>query len=165
MEERHARSVAGRVGNKGMYKRILIATDGSELSHNAIASGIELARLSGASVVGVHARPPLAAACYGDGSIMVPVDAEVVHREQTTAVASRFIADIEKAARKSGVPFVGIHVEDASPADAILRIADQQRCDLIVMASHGRKGLSRLLIGSETNKVLAHSRLPVLITR
>lgn len=148
-----------------MFNRILIATDGSALSKTAIASGVELARQAGASVVGVHVRLPLALVCYGDGSIMVPVEAETAHREQTSAAARMFLAEIEAAAHKAGVRFEGVDVEDRSPADSILRIADAQRCDLIVMASHGRKGLSRVLLGSETSKVLTHATQPVLVTR
>jgi nucleotide-binding universal stress UspA family protein len=148
-----------------MFKRILIATDGTALSRTAILAGVEIARLSHASVVGVHARPPLATACYGDGSIMVPPEAELAHREQTTAAARRFLATVEAEADKAGVRFEGIDVEDASPGDAILRVADAQDCDLIVMASHGRRGLSRALLGSETSKVLAHASRAVLVTR
>lgn len=148
-----------------MFQRILIATDGSPLSKNAIATGVELARQSHASIVGIHVRPPLALVCYGDGSIMVPPQAEAAHREQTTAAARVFLSEIEEVARRAGVHFESVDVEHASPADAILRVADARRCDLIVMASHGRKGLSRVLLGSETSKVLTHATQPVLVTR
>jgi nucleotide-binding universal stress UspA family protein len=147
-----------------MFKRILIATDGSALSRRAVEAGVELARIAHANVVGLYARPPLAAAVYGDGSIMVPAETEAAHRERTTEAARAFLGEIEAATRRMDVRFEGIDVEDASPADAILRIADAQRCDLIVMASHGRHGLSRVLLGSETNKVVTHAKQPVLVT-
>ena len=149
-----------------MFKRILVATDGSELSRNAIATGVELAKLTQATIVGVHARPPMGVVLrYGEASIMVPPETEAAYKERMKAVSGKYLAEIEAAARKSDVRFVGIEVEDASPADAILRIAREQACDLIVMASHGRRGLSLVLMGSETIKVLTHATQPVIVTR
>ena len=148
-----------------MFKRILIATDGSELSRNAIAAGVELGSLARASVVGLHARAPIPATLYGEGSIMIPAEAQAAIRERSKAASRTYLAEIEAAARKADVPFEAADVENESPADAILRTAQALGCDLIVMASHGRKGLSRVLLGSETNKVVTHATQPVLVTR
>ena len=148
-----------------MFKRILIATDGSELSRNAIAAGVELAGVASASIVGLHARAPIAGMMYGEGSIVIPAEAQAALRERSKAASRTCLAEIETAARKADVPFEAVDVEDESPADAILRTAKALSCDLIVMASHGRKGLSRVLLGSETNKVVTHATQPVLVTR
>jgi nucleotide-binding universal stress UspA family protein len=148
-----------------MFKRILIATDGSPLSGSAIKTGVEMAKLARATVVGIHARPPMGVILYGEGSIMVPPETEAAYKARVKAVSDKYLAEIEAAAHKADVRFEGIDVDDASPADAILRTAREQACDLIVMASHGRKGLSLVLMGSETLKVLTHATQPVLVTR
>ena len=148
-----------------MFRRILIATDGSALSGNAIKTGVEVAKLARATVVGIHARPPMGVTLYGEASIMVPPETEAAYKARVKAVSDKYLAEIEAAARKSDVRFERVDVEDASPADAILRTAQAQDCDLIVMASHGRRGLSLVLMGSETIKVLTHATQPVLVTR
>ena len=148
-----------------MFKRILIATDGSALSGHAIKTGVEVAKLARATVVGIYARPPMGVILYGEASMMVPPETEAAYKARVKAVSDKYLAEIEAAARRSDVRFEGVDVEDASPADAILRTAQAQDCDLIVMASHGRKGLSRVLMGSETTKVLTHATQPVLVTR
>ena len=148
-----------------MYKRILIATDGSPLSRSAIAAGVELGKLAGATIVGLHARPPMGFILYGDARIMVPPETEPEYERRVKAVSGAFVAEIEAAARRADLSFEAVNVEDASPADAIVRTAREQGCDLIVMASHGRKGVSRILMGSETTKVLTDATQPVLVTR
>jgi len=148
-----------------MFKRILIATDGSPLSRTAITTGVDLAAAAGAAVVGVYVRPPIPLYLYSEGAAMIPAEVPAVHRAQTEAEAKRYLAEVETASRNAKVKYEAVDVEDASPADAILRVATDQRCDLIVMASHGRKGLSRLLLGSETSKVLTHAKQTVLVTR
>jgi nucleotide-binding universal stress UspA family protein len=149
-----------------MFKRILVATDGSALSRKAISTGVELARLTRATIVGVHARPPTGVVLrYGEASIMLPPESEAAYRERVKVASGKYLAEVEAAARKSDVRFEGVDVEDPSPADAILRTAQQQNCDLIVMASHGRRGLSLVLMGSETIKVLTHATQPVVVTR
>ena len=148
-----------------MYKRILIATDGSEFARKAIAAGVELAALARATIVGVHVRPPISVLLYGEASIMVPPETQALMSKQAKDAARKWLGDIEDAARKSNVSCETLDVEDSSPAEAILRVAREHDCDLIVMASHGRRGLSRVLLGSETNKVLAHADRTVLVTR
>ena len=148
-----------------MFKRILIATDGSALSGNAIKTGVEVAKLARASVVGIHVRPPMGVVLYGEARMMVPPETEAAYEERVKAVSGRYLAEIEAAADGADVRFEAIDVDDASPADAIVRTAEARGCDLIVMASHGRKGLSLVLMGSETIKVLTHATQPVLVTR
>lgn len=147
-----------------MYKRILIATDGSKLSKKAIANGIALAKAYGASVVGFHCRPPFPMVYYGE-PVFVEIVPEKDYERETTNTALRYLGEIEAAAAKAGVPYKGVHVSNTSPASALLKVAKKEKCDAIVMASHGRKGVARLVLGSETNRVLVDSHIPVLVTR
>ncbi len=148
-----------------MYRRILVATDGSRLSRTAIAHAVALAKSTAATVVGFHARASYPLAYYGDPAIMMPLESRQVFAEQSVSAAKQYLAKIEAAARRAGVRYKGVHVASLSPSQAIINTARKEKCDLIVMASHGRKGVSRLLLGSETNQVLTHSRIPVLVTR
>lgn len=148
-----------------MYRRILIATDGSRLSGKAVEEGVALARSVGASVVGFHARMPAMLPYYTEPAIVLPQKTEELIEKQGIDAAKRFLAKMEAIAKKAGVAFKGVHGVDMSPADAIIKAAKKEKCELIVMASHGRRGISRLLLGSETNHVLAHARLPVLVIR
>lgn len=148
-----------------MYGRILIATDGSALSRKATEEGIALARSIGASVVGFHARIPVMLPYYTDLALVMPQRTAELMEKKGLDAAKRYLTKMEELAKKSGVAFKGVHSVDASPADAIVRVAKKERCELIVMASHGRRGMSRLLLGSETNHVLARARLPVLVVR
>lgn len=147
-----------------MYKRILIATDGSPLSQNAIANGVAIARATGATVIGFHARAAKLPAYYGEAAVMLPPEVDTALDKESMAIAERCLAEIGAAAKQASVPFKPVHYPSASPADAILETAEKERCDLIVMASHGRKGLSRMLLGSETIKVVTHARVPVMVT-
>jgi nucleotide-binding universal stress UspA family protein len=147
-----------------MYKRILIATDGSRLSRKAIAQGVALARAERALVVGCHIRPPLSVTYHGAPTLVLP-RAEHEYEQQTVKAAEKYLGEIAAAAKKAGVRFKGVHRPGFSPAEGIIDVARKERCDLIVMASHGRRGISRALLGSETNKVLVGSRIPVLVTR
>ena len=148
-----------------MYRRILIATDGSRLSSKAIEEGIALARSVGASVVGFHARLPVMLPYYAESAIVFPQKTEELIEKQGVDAAKRFLAKMEAIAKKAGVAFKGVHSVDVSPADAIVRIARKEKCELIVMASHGRRGITRLLLGSETSHVLTRARIPVLVVR
>lgn len=148
-----------------MYGRILIATDGSALSRKATEEGIALARSLGASVVGFHARMPVLIPYYTDMALVMPQKAADLMAKKALDAAKRYLTKMEDLAKKSGVAFKGVHVVDGAPADAIIKIAKKEKCELIVMASHGRRGISRLLLGSETNHVLAHARIPVLVIR
>jgi nucleotide-binding universal stress UspA family protein len=143
-----------------MTKRILIATDGSQLSQRAASVAIELARSLGASVVGCAALPVYP--YHGVGGEIAP--AEVAFQAQAAAEANGHLDEIERAAAEAGVPFTRV-LREGHPDDIILQTADTENVDLIVMASHGRRGVASLLLGSETQKVLARSHLPVLVVR
>ena len=147
-----------------MYKHILIPTDGSALSRKAIANGVKLAKSVGAKVTGLFAAPPATPVVYKD---FVPVDymTPLEHAELIEKTTAKYLGVIEQAAKQAGVRCQCIHVTNDFPADAILAVAKQQKCDLIVMASHGRRGLAGVLLGSETQKVLTHSKIPVLVSR
>jgi len=146
-----------------MYKRILIATDGSPLSCRAIKTGIEIAKLANASTLGIHVRLPMGYLLYGDAALHTTQESEAAYRNRMQAISARYLDEIGAAARTAGVPFEPIDLEDASPADAILRTAQAKGCDLIVMASRGRRGLAGMLMGSEAIKVLTHATQPVLV--
>jgi nucleotide-binding universal stress UspA family protein len=143
-----------------MTKRILIATDGSELSQRAASVAIGLARSLGACVVGCAALPVYP--YHGVGGEVAP--AEVAFQAQAAAEANAHLDEIERAAAEAGVPFTRV-LREGHPDDIILQTADTENGDLIVMASHGRRGIASLLLGSETQKVLARSHLPVLVVR
>lgn len=147
-----------------MYKHILIPTDGSAASARAIKAGIELAKAVGARVTGFHAAPPAMPLMLGKAltRTYMPTDARAKAIEQATA---RHLAVIERAAAAARVPCATMHVTSDFPAEAILETARRQKCDLVVMASHGRHGIAALLLGSETQKVLTHAKLPVLVHR
>ena len=147
-----------------MYKHILIPTDGSDLSRKAIAAGVKLAKSIGAKVTGFFAAPPATPVVYED---FVPVGymTPQQHAELIEKTAANYLGVIGQAAKKSGVACECIHMTNDFPADAILAIAKKKKCDLIFMASHGRRGLAGVLLGSETQKMLTHSKIPVLVYR
>lgn len=147
-----------------MYRHILIPTDGSQLSRRAIASGVKFAKSIGAKVTGLFAAPPPTPLVYGD---FVPVGymTPQQHAEMIERTAAKYLGVIEKAAKNAGVACECVHLTNDFPADAILAVAKKRKCDLIFMASHGRRGLAGVLLGSETQRVLTHSRIPVLVFR
>ena len=147
-----------------MYKRILVPTDGSTLSKKAVRSAVDLAATVGAEVVALNVVPRYPQS-YFEGGIPVPA-AEVARVEkQWTEHGQAIAAEVEKAAEKAGVKARAITVRSDLVAEAILSAARKNRCDLVVMASHGRKGIKRLLLGSETQHVLTHGDIPVLVLR
>ena len=145
-----------------MFKNILIPTDGSALSRKAIKAGVALARAVGARVTGFYSPEQYEILAYGE---YFPPDlmsrAEWDYRAKKTA--QRFLAAIEKEAKAAGVKYSGLFLDSVTPWEAIVDAAKQNKCDLIFMASHGRTGLSGLLLGSQAAKVLAHSKVPVMI--
>lgn len=147
-----------------MFKKILIATDGSKLSRKAIVSGTRIAASMGASVVGFHVRPPYPMVYYGE-PVMVDVVPPATYERESKKTAGRYLAEVADLAAKAHVQAKLANVSDPSPADAIIKAARREKCDLIVMAAHGRRGIARLLLGSETNRVLTHSKIPVLVVR
>lgn len=145
-----------------MYKHILIPTDGSERSSLAVQHGIELARAVSARVTVVIATPTFLA--FG-GDPFMPTGMPAEYRQQMASEAQGYLSAAAGAAKSAGVPCETVHVEQDAPYRAIIDTAAQRGCDLIVMASHGRRGVGALVLGSETNKVLTHSKIPVLVYR
>ncbi len=144
-----------------MYKRILVPTDGSEITTKAVKTAVELAKTLGASLVAVSVKEPFP---YSAISEMQPVPPQEFYDAQERIAASRVNAVCEAAAA-AGVPCDPFTVEAVHPWEAILDHAKSVGCELIVMASHGRRGVSALLLGSETSRVLTHSPLPVLVVK
>lgn len=147
-----------------MFKHILIPTDGSTLSKKAITNGVKLAQMLDAKVTGFFAAPPYRPLVYED---FVPANymSSKQHEEATARLAAKYLGVVEKACKEAGVPYQGMHVASEFPADAIIEAAKGKKCDVIFMASHGRRGLAGVLLGSETAKVLTHSKIPVLVYR
>lgn len=145
-----------------MYKHILIATDGSELAEKAVAAGFDLARQLDARVTAVTVTEPWTALVAGDAAFGFPIDD---YEKSADESAAQILSGVSKLARKADITCVTVHVKDQYPTEGILEIANKNACDVIVMASHGRRGLGRLLLGSVAAKVLTHSTLPVLICR
>ena len=144
-----------------MYKRILVPTDGSEITGKAVQSALALARLCGAEICAIGVKEPFP---YSAISEMQPVPPQEFYDAQER-IAAGHVKVVTEAAAAAGVKCIGHTVEALHPWEAILDHAKNQACDLVVMASHGRRGVSALLLGSETQKVLTHSTLPVLVVR
>jgi nucleotide-binding universal stress UspA family protein len=144
-----------------MYARILVPTDGSDISRKAVQTACDLARLCGATVVLVSVKVPFP---YSAISEMQPVPPQEFYDAQDR-IAVQWVQDGTAQAQAAGVPVESATVEGLHPWEGIIEHARTARCDLIVMASHGRRGLSALLLGSETTRVLTHSPLPVLVVR
>lgn len=147
-----------------MYKHILIPTDGSPLSANSARHAIAIAKATGARVTGLFVAPAPTPLLF-KGLMPVRHLQPQEHADLTAKAAERYLGVIEQTALKAGVRFEGVTVAGEFPAEAILKITAKRRCDLIVMASHGRRGLSGVLLGSETQKVLTQAKVPVLVCR
>jgi nucleotide-binding universal stress UspA family protein len=145
-----------------MFKHILIPTDGSDLSRKAILYGVQLAKESGAKVTGLTVTEPYQVA--GMDTVFIPSD-QGDYEEQARALSEKAMEQVKMAANAAGVPCETIREVHDQPYRAIIDAAQALGCDLIVMASHGRRGISALLLGSETAKVLTHSTIPVLVYR
>ena len=145
-----------------MYKRILLPTDGTEYCERAIRHGIGLAKLLQAQVVGVTVTQPLHSAVPRS---MIPKNLAGIIHSETTKLADEKLAVVERLAREAGVQVETVRQSNDHPWEAIVQAAKDKNCDLIVMASHGRRGVSALVLGSETQKVLTHSTVPVLVVR
>jgi nucleotide-binding universal stress UspA family protein len=144
-----------------MFKKILLPTDGSELSAKAAQGALKLASQLGASVVGLTIVEPYS---YSTLSEYRPETLEAFEARNAQAAEQR-LASIVQAAKDAGVPCETVTVKSFSPYEAIIETARKHGCDVIFMASHGRRGLSAILLGSETQKVLTHSDIPVLVYR
>lgn len=144
-----------------MFKRILVPTDGSDITAKAVQTAIQMAKENGASIFAISIKEPFP---YSAISEMQPVPPQEFYDAQERIATARVKAIVE-AAGKAGVTSSAHTVEALHPWEAILDHGKAQQCDLIVMASHGRRGVSALLLGSETSRVLTHSEIPVLVIR
>lgn len=150
-----------------MYKHILLPTDGSALALRGARAGIALARALGAKVSAVYVAPAYLPPMYSEAMVYAAPGgySPAEWKKQVAAASARALGAIEREARKAGVRFAGVRVTDAQPYAGILKAARAKKCDAIAMASHGRGGLGGLLLGSETTRVLAHSKIPVIVIR
>ena len=148
-----------------MFKHILVSTDGSKLSGKAIRTAVRLASATGAQLTRRYVIPPYVAPMYGEAAIYVPAVSPKRYKELTQREARKALAAVEIEARTAGVDYRGESLTANNPWEGIIRTANAKKCDLIVMASHGRRGLAGLVLGSETTKVLTHSKIPVLVCR
>ena len=146
-----------------MFKNILIPTDGSEQSQEAVRKGVNLAKLHGARVTGIHVIPDYHLLIAYEGAFD-PITEERIE-EEAKARADTYLGYVHETADAAGVQCSTVCATSDHPYDAILRTCDNTECDLILMTSHGRKGLAAVLLGSETRKVLTHAKVPVLIVR
>ncbi len=145
-----------------MYKRILLPTDGTEFCERAIRHGVELAKLVGASVVGVTVTQPLHSAVPRS---FIPKNLAGIIHSETIKLADEKLSTVEKIGQAAGVSVELVRQSNDHPWEGIVQTAKEKQCDLMVMASHGRRGLSAVVLGSETQKVLTHSTIPVLVVR
>lgn len=145
-----------------MYKHILIATDGSELAGKAVSTGLALAKQLSAAVTTVTVTEPWTALVAGEMALGFPYQE---YEKGAAENAARILAAVSEAGKRIGIACATVHIPDRFPGEAIVECAKDRGCDLIVMASHGRRGLSKLLLGSETTRVLTHSSVPVLVCR
>jgi nucleotide-binding universal stress UspA family protein len=148
-----------------MYKHILVSTDGSKLSLKAIRTAAVLASKLGARLTGVYVMPEYVPPIYGEAAMYIPEASPKRFKEAVEKDAKAALAVIAKEASAAGVRCTALKVTNSQPWSAIIGAARSKKCDLIVMASHGRRGLAGLLLGSETTKVLTHSKVPVLVCR
>ena len=147
-----------------MYSRLLVPTDGSKLSDKAIAQAIALAQALEASITFLHTTPGIPSPAYADGMSVMLVSRKE-YTEQAKAAAAKVLDKASAKATAAGVQSKVVHVTTDAPWESIIGVAKKAKADAIVMASHGRRGIASLLLGSETTKVLTHSTLPVLVVR
>ena len=147
-----------------MFKHFLIPTDGSPVSAKAVKAGIAFAKHTGAKVTGYHAVEPVPVRLYGEGYV---ADRAMVaeFERRNRAAAKKHVNSIARAAARQGVPFETVVQTARTPYEGIVDTAKKRRCDLILMSSHGRRGLMRLTLGSVADKVIQLSTVPVLVYR
>jgi nucleotide-binding universal stress UspA family protein len=146
-----------------MYRNILIATDGSALAEKAVMHGLSLAKSVGANVIALIVEAPFNVYNVPESKIGQMSEAFAQHAEHIKKHAVKVLDLVAEAAKATGVPCETAQVEHDHPYQAIISTAKDRGCDLIVMASHGRSGISAVLLGSVTNKVLTHTKIPVLV--
>lgn len=147
-----------------MFKHILVPTDGSQLSTDTVKRAISFAKENGARITFFFSKPDYPVAFYGEGALIDPTTPEKF-AEMADRQASEILVACESLAKAENVECTTLATTNEVPYEAIIEAADRSGCDLIFMASHGRRGISGLLLGSETQKVLTHSKVPVLVYR
>lgn len=145
-----------------MFKTILVPTDGSPLADQAIKAAIEFAQSNGGKIVGLSVAEPYPYAPLTDGTVTVDAHG---YEAKMREMAQTHVQKIADAATAANVPCETCVRQSFSPYEEIISVANEYQCEIIFMSSHGRKGLTRLFVGSETQKVLAHSTIPVLVFR
>ena len=145
-----------------MYKHILICTDGSSVGDKAVAQGLEVAKTMQSRVTAIKVTEMWSALDIAGRDALTRIES---YEDAAAAAAKKTLAGVVAAAKTAGVPCTTRHVPDSLPADGILRTAEQEGCDLIVMGSHGRRGLNRLLLGSQAHNVLNQTKISVLVCR
>jgi nucleotide-binding universal stress UspA family protein len=149
-----------------MYKHILVPTDGSPLSMKAVKAAAKLAHTTKARITALYVMPPFIPPHAGEAAIALNrTDIHESYVRAMKAEAQHALAKVQATATREKVKCESVQVVDHRPWDGIVRTAAARKCDLIVMASHGRRGIEGLLFGSETVKVLTHSKTPVLVCR
>ncbi len=147
-----------------MFKNILVPTDGSELSQDTARRAVSFAREAGARITAFYAKPEYPVSYFGEGALIDPTTPEKF-AELADQQAQQVLDFVVALGREAGVDVDRLALTSDVPYQAIIDAANEAGCDLIFMASHGRRGFSALLLGSETNKVLTHSKIPVLVYR
>lgn len=147
-----------------MFKHILVPTDGSQLSGDTVKRAIEFAKETSARITFFFAKPDYPVAFYGEGALIDPTTPDKF-AEMAEQQAREILAANEASAKAAGVSSASLTSISDIPYEAIIAAAEEVKADLIFMASHGRRGISGLLLGSETQKVLTHSKIPVLVYR
>lgn len=145
-----------------MYKHILICTDGSSVGDKAVEQGLDVAKLMKAKVTAIKVTEMWSAIDVAGRDALTRIES---YETAAAAAAKKILADVAEKAQKAGVACTTKHVPDSLPAEGILRTAEQDGCDLIVMGSHGRRGLNRLLLGSQAHNVLNQTQISVLVCR
>jgi nucleotide-binding universal stress UspA family protein len=147
-----------------MFKHILVPTDGSELSRATAQRAITFAKENGARITAFYAKPEYPIAYFGEGALIDPTTPDKF-AEMADQQATEYLGEVTAWCTEAGVECSTIAATSDIPYEAIINAAETSGCDLIFMASHGRRGISGFLLGSETNKVLTHSKVPVLVYR
>ena len=147
-----------------MFKHILVPTDGSQFSHDAVRQAVSFAKESGARITAFYAKPSPPIPYYGEG-IGYNFEMPTKYNELAEKQAQEILGFVETLCQQASVSCEKLESTSDVPYEAIIEAANKSQCDLIFMASHGRRGISALLLGSETSKVLTHSKIPVLVYR
>ena len=164
MIRKKAAMSARPIAEEAMFKHILIPTDGSELSQATAKRAISFAKEAGAKVTVFFAKPEYPIAYFGEGALIDPTTPEKF-AELADQQATEYLSEVARQCADAGVECTTASATSDVPYEAIIAAAESSGCDLIFMASHGRRGISGFLLGSETNKVLTHSKVPVLVYR